>query len=161
VEQNRATPAHDMFNQIAQCCKKHWKNKILSLQINLPDYSVMRITGQPAEILRKFTIMGSYDASVESGLNSNKAFKYQTMQGVWNFMAGVLQMAQSNPAVAQQVQDMNFRQLLRDAMELNELPHRDKILPETPPQINTQAQAPQPGAVQPQQGAEVPAEALR
>jgi hypothetical protein len=126
IEQNRSLPMNDMYNQLAYNLEQHWEKKITSIQENSSDYTITRVTGKEPELVRKFTLTGSFDAHVRSGIASNKSMKLQVMQGFWNFMATVLPVAQATG----QLNDFNYREFVRDAMELSELPDKDMILPQ-------------------------------
>ena len=123
MDQRKKMPVQAFMNQIAIGQEDHWQKKIRSLQMNLPDYLGREILGQDPSSFRKFMMLGRVKGHVSSGYKTNKMLDLQNLTNLYGFLTQIFPLA----AQAGQNIMVDFQELARSAMELGDMPNRDKI----------------------------------
>jgi hypothetical protein len=128
MDQRKQKPILAFMNQVAIGQEDHWEKKIRSLQENLPDYLGRELLGQDPSAFRKFMLLGRVKGTVKSGYKTNKLLDLQNLTNLYGFIAQILPLAQQ----AGQPVFMDFQELIKAAVELGDMPNREKIFAPRP-----------------------------
>ena len=141
MDQRKQKPILAFMNQVAIGQEDHWEKKIRSLQQNLPDYLGRELLGQDPAAFRKFMLLGRVKGTVKSGYKTNKLLDLENLTNLYGFLAQIFPLA----AQAGSPIYMDFQELARAAVELGDMPNREKIFAPPPQQAA-------PGALDQQMG---------